>query len=82
MALPFLLCEDNQGSNPSSPLMVMIELFKYLYVCVCVVVHLLWYCQTAIVLIKKKTTAAVLNVYKVTNIELSVIHFAEMYKYF
>lgn len=50
--------------------------------CVCVVVHLLWYCQTAIVLIKKKTTAAVLNVYKVTNIELSVIHFAEMYKYF
>ena len=32
--------------------MVMIELFKYLYVCV--VVHLLWYCQTAIVLVKKK----------------------------
>lgn len=61
--------------------MVMIELFKYLYVCV--VVHLLWYCQTAIVPIKKKkTTDAVLNLYKVTNIELSVIHFAEMYKYF
>ena len=50
--------------------------------CVCVVVHLLWYCQTAIVLIKKKkkkkNTAAVLNLYKITNIELSVIHFSEM----